>query len=286
MFFNLGVVCSLSIDDQFDIGGPEERQKYHTEVAPQLLAALDDPVMPDLTELHPHAALAGKMRQYTERHAAPMPGRLFIDGFANTIRDAGGEIASAVRGKPFTVDGYLDRIINGAKGANSYGPVVEICGNTGTLPDDEREHPAIAALTTMMGLLITVHLDFYTPWNEKGPDDHYNLIKIIAHEKGGTPDEAAVLAMELTNKLVDLFFRLSAQITPQVSPPTRRYVENLGGFLRGNLDWARWTQRYVNRSIILIDRTEPPASHTMCPPPYPLVAKWWDLLDPVGDGQP
>jgi hypothetical protein len=162
--------------------------------------------------------------------------------------------------------------------------MIEIVGGF-SVPDRDMEDPRVRALTEMTWTLVSWDNDLYSRNKElQRADDNLNLIDVLCREHDCDPPRALVRAVAMRDRVMVLFERLSAQVIKEADDGLRRYVEGLGQFVRGHLDWASVCPRY---SVPSSPKATPggwwkqhPADDSLEPLPVPTIA-WWDQLDPA-----
>ena len=109
----------------------------------------------------------------------------------------------------------------------------------------------------------------------KRSDSKLDLVDVIAHERGQSPDAALPEAIAFRDAVLQLYLRLNRQVEPAVSAETRRYLRGLSAWIRGNLDWSAQSARYRRSGEPTIgvsgDLTRPVLDFT----PPAGVAWWW-----------
>lgn len=114
------------------------------------------------------------------------------------------------------------------------------------VPDGDLEEPGVRACTEMTWTLVAWDNDLYSrPKEVNRAGDTLNLVDVLAAERGIPLDEAQEQAVAMRDAVMSRFLTLRAQLIPQVGVETRRYLTDLGSFLRGHLDWARDCPRYA-----------------------------------------
>lgn len=162
---------------------------------------------------------------------------------------------------------------------------MEVCAMTLDLaegyevPPAELESCDVRALTEMACSMVGLDNDIASYYKEhQRGTDKLNLVDVIAHERGQTPNDALPAAVAYRDAVLRLYVRLSRQVEPQVSAATQRYIAGLSAWIRGNLDWSMHTCRYRKagtETIRVVDAAYLPADG-FSPPEG--VAWWWTRL--------
>jgi hypothetical protein len=143
----------------------------------------------------------------------------------------------------------------------------------------ELESADVRALTEMACAIVGLDNDIASYHKEHlRSTDKLNLVDVIAHERGRTPNQVLPEAVAFRDAVLDLYLRLCRQVEPQVGATTRRYIAGLSAWIRGNLDWSMHTGRYRKagkETIWIVDVPYLPAAE-FSPPEG--VAWWWARL--------
>jgi len=118
-------------------------------------------------------------------------------------------------------------------------------------------------------------------------DNSSNVLRVLAHERGCTPQEALPDAHALTDRIATLFLALHAQLLRDAGrdPAMRVFLASLGHTWRGILDWGFSAPRYATGG----DPAAPPlqafpgwadapTDGSLAPLPHPAIAWWWEEL--------
>ncbi|WP_328379375.1 hypothetical protein OG372_31325 [Streptomyces sp. NBC_01020] len=164
--------------------------------------------------------------------------------------------------------------------------MIEIAGGL-TLADEELDDPRIRALTEMAWTLVSWDNDLYSRNKELlRADDDLNLIDVLAQEYGIDALRAQQEAVVMRDRVMVLFMRLRERALRDAGPQLRQYVNGLGQFVRGHLDWASVCPRYTVPGAPAAGPDgwwkRLPAVVDQDPLPLPSISWWWDQLD---DGQ-
>ncbi|MEV7521867.1 terpene synthase family protein [Streptomyces sp. NPDC091371] len=125
------------------------------------------------------------------------------------------------------------------------------------LPQEVLHHPVFRRMRQLAADIPSFTNDVHSYTQELARGDVANLVMIVREERGGTPEEAAVVVMREAQRMVDRFVELSDRV-PEISdhlglPPAgreaaRRYVDGLAAWIAGYHRWEIDTGRYGNGS--------------------------------------
>jgi hypothetical protein len=149
-------------------------------------------------------------------------------------------------------------------------------------PFNETEGPDVRALTEMACALVGYDNDIASYYKEHSRSDcKLNLVDVIAHERGQTPDEALPEAIAFRDAVMALYLQLHQIVEPVVSDATRRYLSGLSAWIRGNLDWSMNSARYRRSGAPTIGVSSDLARPLPAFTPPPGVAWWWSRMPRV-----
>ncbi|MFE7454596.1 terpene synthase family protein [Streptomyces griseus] len=146
------------------------------------------------------------------------------------------------------------------------------------LAEDRR----VRAITEVAATLCDWHTDVISYDKEaERTGDGFNLIDAIRREHGCAEDEAVERAMIMWDRLMALFLRMRARLTAEL-PELAAFVNGLGQYIRGGLDWALGTDRYNyidgvggHRAFQPGGWRDTPRDNSPEPLPIPSIAWWW-----------
>ncbi|MEU3183349.1 hypothetical protein ABZ707_03920 [Streptomyces sp. NPDC006923] len=230
----------------------------------------------------PHTAALRGLRLELERLASPRQLRRLTD--AMRVYTSGLVWEASWRRDPKlpSLDDYVTLWMR-AIGMSPFTALIEVAGGF-SVPDEDLEDPRVRALTEMVWTLVSWDNDLYSRNKElERAGDDLNLIDVLCQELGCDPHHALIRAVAMRDRVMVLFDRLATQVAKDADDDLRRYVEGLGQFIRGHLDWAADCPRYAVASA---PRVAPggwwkqrPADDSAEPLPIPTISWWWDQLD-------
>ncbi|MBV9449315.1 MAG: hypothetical protein JO345_25805 [Streptosporangiaceae bacterium] len=140
----------------------------------------------------------------------------------------------------------------------------------------ELNRPMIRALSEMACALVGWDNDVasYFKEHERG-DTRINLLDSIAHQYAIDPAQALPLAIAFRDVVLARFLQLSAEVTGLVAFHTRRYLDGLAAWIRGNLDWSANTARYRRAGSSTVAVSEVRTQPVWEGPLPPGIAWWW-----------
>lgn len=264
------------IDDLLDVGSPQQRSQRFRELAPRLMRVLESPLA-QIGGEPPPVALFRDIYRCIGEFATPAQTRLWADGFQAWLLGVAVELEDSRRASLPGLDEYLFlKLYIGAARTVTF--TVEICGGGGELPTEERDSPAVKALTQAAGVLMNLYTDLFSQGKESA--DAYNIVNVLIRDTGCDIDTARLEAVRLCDRIMVLFLTLREQTEPRISPPTRAYLGNLATTLSAALQWSDTTARFGGAAgRPRLARTDAPACAGTRPPPYPSISWWWDQLE-------
>ena len=116
-----------------------------------------------------------------------------------------------------------------------------------SLPFELRKHRDVQRLRRIVADVVSWHNDLYSFRKEIDAGDHHNLVLVLRHEERVDLASGIAAAAQRTNERVTQFETL-ARTLPVFPEPLDEvlavYLDALGCFMRGALDWAQEAERY------------------------------------------
>jgi hypothetical protein len=151
----------------------------------------------------------------------------------------------------------------------------------------------VRAVTEATGFIVGCDNDLLSYAKEAAGGDTggsgQNIVDVLMHHRLCSLETALAEAVALRDRVMTLFLRLREQIARTAGPDLRRYLEGLGHFIAGNIQWSDTAPRYAsprNRFALPVPgarlnvvRRDVPLDARTDPPPIRTVAWWWDQLD-------
>lgn len=119
------------------------------------------------------------------------------------------------------------------------------------LPLHVRKNDVVQRLALMANNVVCWSNDIISYAKESKHNDVHNLVTTLRPTQA-TLQKAVDLAAELTSAEINAFIALQLHLpsyTPEIDADLQRFVAVLGSWMRGNLDWAYDSGRYVVESI-------------------------------------
>ncbi|MGW7416608.1 terpene synthase family protein [Streptomyces sp. NPDC054863] len=234
-----------------------------------------------------HAAALRELRIELETYATPRQLRRWVD--AMRVYTSGLVWEAECRRSPGqpSLDDYVTLWMRAIGMAPSTAMMEIVAGYS--VPDEDMEDPRVRALTEITWTLVSWDNDLYSRNKELlRADDDLNLVDVLCHELGCGPAQALEQAVEMRDRVMVLFLRLRDQVLCEGGAEVRRYVHDLGQFVRGHLDWAARCPRYtvpLPAGVVAKPVSwwkHRPADDSGEPLPLPTISWWWDQLDSGG----
>ncbi|MDC0768705.1 terpene synthase family protein [Streptomyces sp. HD] len=152
------------------------------------------------------------------------------------------------------------------------------------LPSAVWEDRRIRALTEMATSLGVWDTDIFSYAKESHrSSDGHNLIDVVRNTYGYPSDRALRAAVGMRDRVMCRFLRLREEVMAEGDPSTGRYLQSLGHYIRGLLDWCLNTDRYVyldglsggSRAFCSTGWRDTPSDDSPEPLPIPSIAWWW-----------
>ncbi|HET6636769.1 MAG TPA: selina-4(15),7(11)-diene synthase [Streptomyces sp.] len=245
----------------------------------RLLRVAQNPEAPMLLQ----DPLADGLRDLSRRmseHGTPGQVTRWVDAlreyFLSVVWEAAHRSHETVPG----IDDYtLMRLYDGATSVVL--PLLEM-GHGYELHPSERDHRSVRAAAEMAYFVITWDNDLFSYHKESRAGQYYlNVLRVLEHERGLTPEEALHAAVAQRDRVMVLFERLCDHLTLTASPQLRQYLRSLGNFIRGAQDWGISSHRYTtpdDPAQLPSTFLDTPTDDSREPLDIPCVAWWWDLL--------
>ncbi|GAA3842174.1 hypothetical protein GCM10022403_087780 [Streptomyces coacervatus] len=154
------------------------------------------------------------------------------------------------------------------------------------LPSTVWEDRRIRALTEMADSVTMWDSDIFSYAKESHRSgDGHNLIDAVRNTYGYSSGQALKAAVAMRDRVMCRFLQLREEVTAEGDPLIRRYLQGLGHYIRGVLDWCLITDRYVYldglSSSSLAFHTagwrDTPSDDSPEPLPIPSIAWWWSV---------
>ncbi|WP_432072589.1 selina-4(15),7(11)-diene synthase [Streptomyces wuyuanensis] len=150
------------------------------------------------------------------------------------------------------------------------------------LQPHERDSKAVRAAAEMTSFITTWDNDIYSHHKEsRGTNYYLNVIRVLEHEYGLSPDEALTRAIAQRDRVMCLFLSLRTKLEDEGSPQVRQYVGALSAFIRATQDWSVSSLRYTtpdDPAALSSSFSDVPTDDSTDPLDIPSISWWWDLV--------
>ncbi|MEU8133495.1 selina-4(15),7(11)-diene synthase [Streptodolium elevatio] len=248
-------------------------------VLSRLIRVAQNPEAPML----PDDPLARGMRDLRGRiaaHATAAQATRWVDGLREYFLSLVWEAAHRSRGTmPALADYTMMRLYDGA--ASIISPVLEFAYGY-ELAQNDRDAHTVRALAEMAYFVISWDNDIFSFHKESRADRFVlNVIKVLEHEYGITPQQAMSVAISQRDRVLWLFLRLRERLLTSAGPELRTYLLSLGTFIRATQDWSISSRRYTtpdDPANLPTNFADTPTDTSNEPLPISPIAWWWGLL--------
>lgn len=266
-----------------DDGLCEEGELGHTpgELSGQLSRMLRVSQNPEVPMLGGDALAEGlrDLRRRVSRFATPAQETRWVDAlreyFLSVVWESAYRSREAI---PGLNDYTLMRLYDGA--TSVIPPLLEM-GHGYELNPNERDSTAVRAAAEMAYFVICWDNDIFSYHKESRAQQYYlNVLRVLEHEHGVSPEEALRRAVAQRDRVTCLFLRLRDELAVTGSPQLRQYLENLGTFIRGAQDWGISSHRYTtpeDPAALPTTFRDTPTDDSDEPLDIPAIAWWWDV---------
>ncbi|WP_210590878.1 terpene synthase family protein [Streptomyces sp. GESEQ-35] len=242
--------------------------------------------VPGLTvfDANPHIRALRDLAQRAERHLSPVLMRRWSEALRRWAQATQWQVANRAAGRQPSLGEFCL-----FRGEASYAPqltvLIEIANGI-ELTEAEILHPAVRALTELTWLYVGWSNDLMSSYKEAlQHEDDQSVLSVVAGELPGTPVQQG---MALCDRLMCLYLALREDIRPAAGEALCRYVDDLGNFMRAQLEWGASQQRYTlsaDASEATVVLTPHRTEHAdLAPLPIPEISWWWDQLPPGAGG--
>ena len=147
------------------------------------------------------------------------------------------------------------------------------------VPLAEARSEVIRALTQMACLIACWDNDTYSLAKETASraGNEYNLLKVLAAPSRRDPRECLREAMRMRDRVMLRFLRLREDAARVLSPAGRRYAEDLGLWIAGQIAWGTTSVRFADPSFEVVMPADV-AAHPAVEDGEPLAIealRWW-----------
>ncbi|SDR07551.1 hypothetical protein SAMN04490186_3224 [Pseudomonas grimontii] len=270
-------IWNVSFDDEYCDEGPLSQQPGELARTVSLIhRAIEVPE----SELHGGDRYARAMldiRRRLDAFAAPVQMYQWLTAMRGWFLTETWKAGNVAGGRIPTLDEYATlRLYSG--GAMVFPVLITIAENY-AVPLDCLEDRRVKALTEIAASLVAWMADIASYGKEVAREHGgHNLISVIQHEHGRSPEWATDQATNLCGQMMELFMRLRERLTLDAPAELRRYLQTLGHYIRASFDWCNASQRYdyadLPTSVSAQDLTSQMNSSLQAPS-IVSIAWWW-----------
>ncbi|MBQ0985616.1 hypothetical protein KBZ10_14050 [Streptomyces sp. F63] len=221
----------------------------------------------------------------TRAVAGPVQYQRLADGVRDLLLGAAWQHGNARRGVvPSPAEYAAGRIAD--VGTRFDAAFVEIANGV-EIPGERLYSGPVRALVEATGFIAACDNDLLSRAKEAGegaaaPD----LVRVLAHHHRCSEREALAAALALRDRAMTLFLRLREQTARGADADLRRFLDDLGHWIAGNIRWSDTAPRYasprplhrlpVPGAVLGVTRRPDPADPRTGPPGLPTIDWWWD----------
>jgi hypothetical protein len=232
-----------------------------------------------------YAAALHDLGEHMRACAGPVQCRRFHHAHRAWLGGVQWQIGNRAAGRMPDLDEYLAMRLHAAGGEPTYA-LLEIANGI-DVPAAEMDSPAVLALTEMAMLVASLDNDRHSYARETGlGQTGQNIVTVLMAQDGLSPGRALREAIALRDAILDRFLALRAEILPRAGAALRRYLEDLGHGIRGNIEWGLRVPRYAGpvgagsspvraRVPAQLPWTPRPLRGGRDPRRLPSIAWWW-----------
>ncbi|MDH6130394.1 hypothetical protein P3T39_007387 [Kitasatospora sp. GP82] len=227
--------------------------------------------------------LVGRTRAAT----TPVQFRLVTEGLRDWLFGAAWQAGNTERGIMPTLSDYvaIRPSVNGTRFSLAWSLIAQGI----EVPGDELYSDSVQALTDVAGSVVSYDNDLFSYAKEDSQQTlEQNIVNVLAQHHRCSPQEALRAAVAVRDRTMVLFLRLREQIARSAGPELLRYLEALGHYIVGSIQWMNAAPRYAsprNRHIVPVPGAswnitwrDTPTDPSTDPLPVPAAAWWWKQL--------
>ncbi len=274
-------------DNRYDTGSAATRTADIVDFNCRLIRSVEasrtgllgiDPLAPGTEDL------ANRIRAY----ATPVQFRRLIDALRHWLHGEAWQASNTERGiMPSVADFAVQRL--GSIGMMIFAAFIEIANGI-EIPGEQIYSLPVQAATEAIGLIVGWDNDILSYAKNSGQDVlEQNIINVLVHHKQCSVRQALTDAVAIRDRVMTLFLRLRKQISRDAGPELRRYLDDLGHFVRSTIEWSETAPRYAHpigstatssmKSTWGVTFTDVPSDPSTEAPPIASIAWWWDQVD-------
>ncbi|WP_238153656.1 terpene synthase family protein [Streptomyces xinghaiensis] len=273
-------------DTRLDAGPSADRSPDVAGLGLRLVRSLEAPGSGMLGS-GPMARALDDLVVRTRAATGPVQFQRLADGVRDLLLGAAWQQANAGRGVvPSPAEYAAGRIAD--VGTRFDAAFVEIAGGAG-IPGDLLHSGPVRALTEATGFIAACDNDLLSAAKEAGEKTAApNLVRVLAHHHRCSERQALAAALSLRDRAMTLFLRLRERTARLADEALRRYLDDLGHWIAGNIRWSDTAPRYasprhlhplpVAGATLGVTLRQGPADARPGPPGLSTIDWWWDQL--------
>lgn len=156
------------------------------------------------------------------------------------------------------------------------------------LTDQEVSAPLVRAIGDLAPLIGALDNDIVS-YHREATMGEFNILDVLRNTHGCSLQQAVSDTIALRDRLMCLYLRIRDHLVRTASPELGRFASELGYIVRGHMEWAQETLRYLTpqhaeTGVIAdaprmgVDWVNDPSDNSPEPPPLPGIAWWWEHL--------
>ncbi|MFF7454677.1 glutamate dehydrogenase [Kitasatospora sp. NPDC008115] len=236
----------------------------------------------------PYAAALHDIGERFRACAGPVQNRRFQQAHRAWLSGVQWQIGNRAAGHMPDLDAYLSMRLHSAGGEPTYA-MLEIANGI-DVPAAEMDSPAVCALTEMAILVAALDNDRHSHAKEAGRGQtDQNIFAVLTARHTLAPRQALHEAVALRDAVLDRFLALRDEVSRRAGADLRRYLDDLGHGIRGNIEWGLRVPRYLSLrdaasgpgTTTAPDRlpwAERPLTGTLDVRRLPTISWWWQDL--------
>lgn len=246
---DLALICDWHVwlflfDDQFDDGALGRQPERMQTILEELLTIVKhSPISP------PEKPIAQALNDFWSR-AITRTSLAWQERFAQHIAAYFAaydwEARNRVQGAIPAIDAYIEHRRNSGSLPTAF-DLIDIAQRV-TLPSEMYNSHELQTLRRTASNVVCWVNDLFSFQKEMARGEVNNLVLVVQHANQSSLQEAAECVNTMITKEVQLFLDTEQRLptfSPALDQDRQKYVRDLCGWMRGNLDWSRETPRYA-----------------------------------------
>lgn len=273
-------IWNVSFDDEYCDEGPLSRQPGKLARTVSLIHRAIEVPESELHEGDRYARAMLDIRRRLDAYATPSQMYQWLTAMRGWFLTETWKSGNVARGRIPTLDEYATlRLYSG--GAMVF-PVLTAIAENYAVSLDSLEDRRVKALTEIAASLVAWMADIASYGKEVAREHGgHNLVSVIQHEHGCSPEWATVQATAMCGQIMELFLRLRDNLALDAPAELHRYLQTLGHYIRASFDWCHASERYAYGDMSAVVSKEDFTSQTNSPLQASSIASiaWWWTID-------